>query len=118
MRGTQARLIGRGIVIGLCAVACVVALSFHTQRVAAAGYTVSTTSDTGMNSLRDAITQVNAGAGTGDTITAAGTITLTSALPALAKPLAITGPGAAMLTVQRQRRRTPRHTASSRSTAG
>jgi len=102
MQESRTRLIGRGIVIGLCALACVVALSLHAERVAAAGYTVSTTSDTGINSLRDAITQVNAGTGTGDTITisATGAITLTSALPALAKPVAITGPGAATLTVQ------------------
>jgi len=107
MQESRMRLIGRGIVIGLCALACVVALSLHTERVAAAGYTVNVTTDTGAGSgttgdLRYAITQVNAGAGTGDTITitATGTITLTSALPALAKPVAITGPGAAMLTVQ------------------
>jgi len=103
MRELWVRLIGRGIVIGLCALACVVALSLHTERVAAAGYIVATPSDTGPGSLRDAITQVNAGAGTGDmiTITATGTIKLTSGpLPALAKPVAIAGPGAAMLTVQ------------------
>ena len=102
MRESRMRLIGRGMVIGLCALACFVALALHTEQVAAAGYTVSTTSDTGINSLRDAITQVNAGTGTGDTITitATGTITLTSALPALNKPVTITGPGAATLTVQ------------------
>jgi len=108
MRESQVRLIGRGIVIGLCALACFVALSLHTERVAAAGYTVNVTTDTGAGSgttgdLRYAINQVNAGAGTGDTITitATGAITMRSGpLPALAKPVAITGPGAAMLTVQ------------------
>ncbi|MGI8858490.1 MAG: putative Ig domain-containing protein [Thermomicrobiales bacterium] len=105
-RESRRRLIGRGIVIGLCAVACVVALSLHAERVAAAGYTVNALTDTGTGSgttgdLRYAINQVNAGAGTGDTITitATGTIPLGSALPALAKPVAITGPGAATLTV-------------------
>jgi len=107
MQESRMRLIGRVIVIGLCAVACVVALSLHTERVAAAGYIVNVTTDTGAGSgttgdLRYALMQVDAGAGTGDTITitATGTITLTSALPALTKPVAITGPGAAMLTVQ------------------
>jgi len=107
MRDLWVRLIGRGIVIGLCALACVVALSLHTQRVAAADYTVNVTTDTGAGSgttgdLRYAITQVNASTDPGNTITfsVTGTITLTSALPALAKPVAITGPGAAMLTVQ------------------
>ena len=95
------RLIGRGIVIGLCAVACVVALSLHTERVAAAGYIVATPSGSGPGSLLDAIRQVNAGAGTGDTITitATGTITPDIALPEILNPVAITGPGAAMLTV-------------------
>lgn len=101
-------IIGRGIAIGLCALACVVTFALHAERVAAAGYTVNALTDTGTGSgttgdLRYAITQVNAGAGTGDTITitATGTITLTSALPALAKPVTITGPtGGAGVTVQ------------------
>ncbi|MGI8691106.1 MAG: choice-of-anchor Q domain-containing protein, partial [Thermomicrobiales bacterium] len=108
MRESRGRLIGRGIVIGLCAVVCVITLAFHTQRVAAAGYTVTALTDTGTGSgtagdLRYAITQVNAGAGTGDTITfsVTGTITLGSALPALNKNVAITGPtGGAGVTVQ------------------
>ncbi len=101
MQESRTRLIGRGIVIGLCAVACVVALTLHTERVAAAGYIVSTPSDTGPGSLLDAIRQVNAGAGTGDTITitATGTITPDIALPQILKPVAITGPGTALLTV-------------------
>ncbi|MDQ6831888.1 MAG: Ig domain-containing protein, partial [Chloroflexota bacterium] len=101
MRESRAWLIGRGIVIGLCAVACIVALSLHTERVAAAGYTVATTSGSGPGSLLDAIKQVNAGAGTGDTITitATGTITPAIALPEILNPVAITGPGAALLTV-------------------
>ncbi len=101
MQESRMRLIGRGIVIGLCALACVVALALHTQRVAAAGYTVATPSGSGPGSLLDAIRQVNAGAGTGDTITitATGTITPDIALPEILKPLAITGPGTALLTV-------------------
>ena len=106
-RESRLRLIGRGIITGLCALACVVALSLHAERVAAAGYTVNVPTDTGAGvgttgDLRYAITQVNAGTDPANTITitATGTITLTSALPALAKPVAITGPGAAMLTVR------------------
>jgi len=91
---SRGRLIGRGIAIGLCAVACVVALSLHAERVAAAGYIVNMTSDSGPGSLRDAITQVNTSTDPGNTITfsVTGTITLTSALPAINKPVAITGP--------------------------
>ena len=96
-----------GVCIGLCALACVVTLAFHTERVAAAGYTVIALTDTGAGSgttgdLRYAITQVNAGAG-GDTITfsVTGPITLGSALPALNKNVAITGPtGGPGVTVQ------------------
>jgi len=109
VRDVRMRLIGRGIVIGLCALACFVALSLHAERVAAADYTVNVTTDTGTGSgaigdLRYAINQVNNSTDPGNTITitATGTITLTSALPYLSKNVAITGPGpgAAMLTVQ------------------
>lgn len=88
-----------GVCIGFCAVACVVTLAFHTQRVAAASYTVTALTDSGTGSgtngdLRYVITQVNNHTDPGSTITfsATGTITLTSALPALNKPVAITGP--------------------------
>ncbi|MHB8647692.1 MAG: choice-of-anchor Q domain-containing protein [Thermomicrobiales bacterium] len=62
--------------------------------VSAATFIVNVTADSGGGSLRDAITQVNVGAGTGDTIniTATGTIMLGSALPALAKNVTISGP--------------------------
>jgi len=109
VREVRMRLIGRGIVIGLCALACFVALSLHAERVAAADYTVNVTTDTGTGSgaigdLRYAINQVNNSTDPGNTITitVTGTITLTSALPYLSKNVAITGPGpgAAMLTVQ------------------
>ncbi len=78
---------------------CVVALTFHTERAAAAGYTVNALTDNGGASgtagdLRYAINQVNNSTDAGNTITfgVTGTITLSSALPALAKPVAITGP--------------------------
>jgi len=101
MQESRMRLIGRWIAIGLCVLVCIGTLPFQAARVAAAGYTVTTTSDSGGGSLRAAIMQVNAGTGTGDTITitATGTITLVSGLPALAKPVTIMGPGAGMLTV-------------------
>jgi len=62
--------------------------------VAAASYTVNATADSGPGSLRDAITQINTSTDPGNTITfsVTGTITLTSALPAINKPVAITGP--------------------------
>jgi hypothetical protein len=101
------RLIGRGIIIGLCALAFVIALSLHIERVAAADYTVNVPTDSGLGlgttgDLRYAITHVNTSTDPGNTITitATGAITLASALPALAKPVAITGLGATMLTVQ------------------
>jgi hypothetical protein len=88
MRESRLRLIGRGIIIGLCALACVVALSLHTGRVAA-GYTVNAPTDTGVGSgttgdLRYVITHVNTSADPANTITitATGASTLTSALPA------------------------------------
>jgi hypothetical protein len=89
MRESRLRLIGRGIIIGLCALACVVALSLHTERVATAGYTVNAPTDTGVGSgttgdLRYVITHVNTSADSANTITitATGASTLTSALPA------------------------------------
>jgi Bacterial Ig-like domain (group 3)/MBG domain (YGX type) len=59
--------------------------------------TVSSTADSGSGTLRACITS----AGSGDTIdiTATGTITLASALPAIATNLTITGPGANQLTI-------------------
>ena len=67
---------------------------------AANNYVVSSLNDTGSGSLRDAITQVNGGAG-GDTITfsVTGTILLGSDLPQISKSVAITGPGASSLTI-------------------
>jgi len=67
---------------------------------AANNYVVSSLNDIGSGSLRDAITQVNGGAG-GDTITfsVTGTILLNSTLPDLSKNVTITGPGASLLTI-------------------
>jgi predicted outer membrane repeat protein len=79
-----------------------------TQAHAQVTYTVDTLADTNTGvgntgSLRYVIGQVNKGSG-GDTINfsgagATGTITLTSALPAIAESVTITGPGANVLTV-------------------
>ena len=73
---------------------------------AATTYTVNALTDTGAGSgttgdLRYAITQVNTGGGTGDTIniTVTGTILLGSTLPTLAKPVTISGPGANLLAI-------------------
>jgi len=67
--------------------------------VAAANYTVNASTDSGVGvgttgDLRYVITQVNTGSDLGNTITfsVTGPITLNSALPALNKPVAITGP--------------------------
>jgi len=60
---------------------------------------VTTTADSGTGSLRDAITTANANAGDIINITATGTITLLSPLPAITANMTITGPGAASLTV-------------------
>ena len=70
----------------------------------AAVFTVTNLDDSGAGSLRQAITDANAAAGvhtinfqTGLT----GAISLQSALPALAVPMTINGPGADLLTVRR-----------------
>jgi hypothetical protein len=83
--------------------ACLLSLAlgaFGTHPASAATYTVSNTSDSGTGSLRDALTQVNAGAG-GDTIDfsgVTGTITVGSTL-AITKSVTINGPGASVLAI-------------------
>ena len=66
----------------------------------AATFTVTNLNDSGVGSLRDAITQANTAAGA-DTITfsVTGTITLASALPNISTDITITGPGSALLTI-------------------
>jgi predicted outer membrane repeat protein len=80
------------------------ALAFAAE-ASAATFTVGNTDDAGSGSLRQAIADANAAAGA-DTVNfgagARGTIQLQSALPALAGTLAINGPGASELTVNRQ----------------
>jgi len=83
VRDARVRLIGRGIVIGLCALACVVALSLHTERVSAANRSVTNCRDDGSaGSLRVVI----GAAGSGDIVgfnqdcTGASAITLGSTL--------------------------------------
>ena len=60
---------------------------------------VTNTNDSGAGSLRAAITTANGDSGDMINITATGTVTLLSALPALAADMTITGPGANILTV-------------------
>ena len=62
---------------------------------------VTTTSDSGAGSLRDALARANAAAGA-DTISfqVTGTITITSPLPYVTDALTIVGPGADKLTIQ------------------
>ena len=60
---------------------------------------VTNTNDSGAGSLRAAITTANADTGDTINITATGTITLLSALPAIAADMTIAGPGANSLTV-------------------
>lgn len=61
--------------------------------------TVSNTSDSGAGSLRDALTTANGDSGDTIQITATGTITLQSALPAIEASMSIVGPGANNLTI-------------------
>lgn len=71
-----------------------------TQSGSAATYTVINTLDSGAGSLRDALTNVNAGSG-GDTINfsgVTGTITLSSVL-SITKSVTINGPGPNLLTI-------------------
>ncbi len=92
---TRARRIGRGIAIGLCAVACVLALSLHMEQVSAANLAVTNCLDDGSaGSLRVVI----GAAGSGDIIgfnqdcTGAGAITLGSTLT-LTRNVTIDGVG-------------------------
>lgn len=74
----------------------------ETKGASSAAFSVTNTNDSGAGSLRQAIIDANAAAGT-DTITisATGTINLQSALPNLDTSVSITGPGASLLTVRR-----------------
>jgi hypothetical protein len=78
------------------------ALRTGTRGVSAATFTVMNLNNSGMGSLRQAILDANAAAGT-DTIEfqvgLTGTITLMSALPQVTQDLTINGPGAAVLIV-------------------
>ena len=76
------------------------------DRTAPANFTVNALTDTGAGSgtsgdLRYCISQSNAtpGPNTIDATGVSGTISLTSALPAITAPVTITGPGANQLTV-------------------
>ncbi|MEO6815073.1 MAG: CSLREA domain-containing protein [Edaphobacter sp.] len=94
---------------GLCGVVCMLGLMLASASVyAQTTYTVNTTADSNDGScsptcsLRDAIIETNGEIG--DTIDfsgagASGTITLTSALPAIAEDVTITGPSANVLTI-------------------
>ncbi len=67
-------------------------------------FTVTTLNDSGMGSLRQAITDANANAGADSIVFASGltgTIALTSALPNLTDDVTLNGPGAKLLTIAR-----------------
>ena len=72
-------------------------------RVVPAVISVSNTNDAGSGSLRAALISVNASADVTNTVTfipgLTGTITLAGDLPTIAKPVAVQGPGAAVLTI-------------------
>jgi hypothetical protein len=71
-----------------------------TPAARAATLTVATTADSGAGSLRQAILDANASPGADQiTITATGSLTLASALPAITDDLSIVGPGMAQLTI-------------------
>lgn len=95
---SQAPFVGmaRGVAV---AVAVAIAL-VSAAPVQATSFSVTTTSDSGPGSLRQAILDANAVPGA-DTITFAvtGTITLGSSLPTVTDALTIDGPGAASLTI-------------------
>ncbi|WP_394848472.1 right-handed parallel beta-helix repeat-containing protein [Pendulispora brunnea] len=86
------KCLGLGLVVG----GMFVAGAAH-----AASFSVTSTADSGVGSLRDAITQANATAGPHTiTFAVAGTINLATALPNIAQPTKIAGPGAADLSVR------------------
>ena len=80
----------------LCLVLCSLGLLGNAS---GATIPVTNTNDSGAGSLRAAITTANGDSGDMINITATGTVTLLSALPALAADMTITGPGANILTV-------------------
>ncbi len=75
--------------IGLAFIVALLLLSVSPHIVRATAYVVTTNADSGLNSLRDAITQVNTLGTGGDTITfnivGTPTITLLSPLPPIQK---------------------------------
>ena len=93
-------------VIAIAAALLVPAFFCGNAHAAATTYTVNTTTDTGTGSgttgdLRYALTQAETAGNAGSTIniTATGTITLTSNLPAITQDTTITGPGAGSVTI-------------------
>ena len=92
---TRQRL-GRSLVRG----AAIALLCLGAAGASAATYTVANLNDSGADSLRAAISSVDADS-SADTInfSVTGTITLHSALPAITNSVTITGPGANLLTV-------------------
>ncbi|MBI3649507.1 MAG: HYR domain-containing protein [Acidobacteria bacterium] len=100
--------IGLALIVALIMIAIILGLGWRGRRVYSAArvpalFTVSSLSDSGAGSLRQAILDANATAGA-DTIDFQdelfGTITLTSGqLPAITEDLTITGPGPQLLTI-------------------
>jgi hypothetical protein len=84
------------LLTAFCLVLCSLGFS---GRASGATITVTNTNDSGTGSLRDAITMANANPPGTINITATGTITLLSTLPAITANMTLTGPGANLLTV-------------------
>ncbi len=87
---------GPGLWTAFCLVLC--SLGFLGSACGAT-ITVTNTNDSGANSLRAAITTANGDTGDTIDITATGTITLLSALPAITADMTLSGPGVTSLTV-------------------
>lgn len=100
-RSTRRYKLGRQALAVLASMAA--ALLMGAGAAHAAVFPVTTTTDAGAGSLRDAIEQANAAAGphTIDASGVTGQISLLTALPTLARDMTISGPGASQLTVRR-----------------
>ena len=101
---TQTRGRTRAVLLVLCA--AVLFICSPLPSATAASFTVATADDSGEGSLRQALTDANANGSGLDSISfldrATGTIALSSALPAIDTDLELQGPGAALLSVERE----------------
>ena len=93
MRGRWIGVLGLGLLLMLAG------LALPAPAVRAGNFTVTNLFDSGPGSLRDAIIQADTAPGSTIGFAVTGAITLTNPLPLLTADMAITGPGAAQLTV-------------------